>query len=316
MDSGLSTGLSDTTGFLESAATGFPTTDTATSTEAAGAAVGVAGSDSGSMSDLVLSGVAGSDSGSVSDLVLGGVRAANADSANLTGTVAIAVNRFPEDDDNVTPTATPPPPIPPEVISQAIAPVLNNQGANLETPDGLAELVVPPGSLPAAVAGKTVEVELKNLDPAAVPTPPASVAFIRAVEINTLVDGMRSPVTYGHPVTLRFPFTIEDVGLAGGDPSNMIVFRYDPAMESWDPVPSTYIESPPPPFLQAMLNSFSLFAVGVLQSIPPTATPSSTPTGGGGCGAPAYGPRPVDGGWPLLVLATIGLMLCARIRRS
>ena len=201
------------------------------------------------------------------------------DTANLGDTVDYFVIRSEEEGDfpvgvPVTAPGLPSPFGSVEIISQTAAPVLSDQETRLETPDGTVELVVSPGSLPAGLAGKAVEINLQSLNPATVPSPPPSVEFIRAVRIESRVEGVGLPVFYDNPVVLRFPLNAAD--LARGDPFRMTVFRFDPAALSWDPLPTTFSDSSSPPYLETKLNRFSHFAVGVLQSISPTATPAPT----------------------------------------
>ena len=178
-----------------------------------------------------------------------------------------------------------------------------DQETRIETTDGQVALVVQPDSLPPEVASLTVEVEVKNLDPATVPAPPSNTVFFRAIEINTLVDGQASSVTYTNPVVLSFPLTPEELALAGDDPTRLTILRYNPATGAWDTLPTTFQESPPPPHLEAAINTFSLFAVGVRQPVgplptatpvpvlAPTATPALVPT-------PTPVPVPVAGPTP------------------
>ena len=167
----------------------------------------------------------------------------------------------------------------PTVISEVIGAVSTDQESRIQTPDAQAELVVQPGSLPPELAGSTVEIELKTLDLATVPAPPSNTVFFRAIEINTLVDGQAGSITYTKPVVLSFPLTPDELALAGDDPSRLVVLRYNPATGAWETLPTTFQESPPPPHLEAAINTFSLFAVGVRQPVGPlpTATPVPVP---------------------------------------
>ena len=114
-----------------------------------------------------------------------------------------------------------------------------DEETRIATLDGQLEVVTPANSLPPEVADMTVEVELKIIDSATVPAPPVDTHFIRSIEVNTLVDGQASAITYAKPVILRIPLTPEELALAGHDPSKLMVFRYNPDTDIWDPVPTT-----------------------------------------------------------------------------
>ena len=260
---GLGIGPADAASFQELASTGFIPADTSTTTDTTRAAIHASGVYYGSVAADVLT------------------MFPENDRAKLGDTVDYFVIRSEDEGDfPVGVPVTAPGPVPPfgstEVISQTAALVISNQETRLETPDGMVELVVSPGSLPPATAGKTVEINLQNLNPATVPTPPLNMDFIRAVQIDSLVNGVGSPVIYDNLVLLQFPFISSEP--AGGDPSGMTVFRFDPVALSWAPLATTFSDSSTPPYLEAELDHFSLFAVGVLQSIPPTPTLTATIT--------------------------------------
>ena len=75
------------------------------------------------------------------------------------------------------------------VFSETITRLIAYREIRIETTDGQAELIVPVDFLSEEVTGQIVELELKNLDPVTVPVPEKSVQFIRAVEVNVLVQG-------------------------------------------------------------------------------------------------------------------------------
>jgi hypothetical protein len=148
---------------------------------------------------------------------------------------------------------------------------------------GDTRVAVPPNSLPPALAGRDVALVLRQTDPTTVPAPPSGTFFIRAIEINVLVDGTAREVTFTNPVTLTFTLTTEDLALAGGDPAKLVVLRRNPITRTWDQLTTTFVESPPPARLEAVLLDFSVFAIGVVGPRPiPTAaatpTPGPTPT--------------------------------------
>ena len=177
------------------------------------------------------------------------------------------------------PAATPvPTPVPPVAVSETTAPVSAAEETRIETPDGQVEVVIPANSLPPEVAGMTVEVELKNVDLVTVPVSPTDTQFIRAIEINTLVDGRVSPITYTEPVILSIPLTPVEIALTGGNPSKLRVFRRNPDTGAWDPLPTIFRETPPPPHVDVTLTTFSLFAIGVFQPVQPPPTPTPAPT--------------------------------------
>ena len=200
---------------------------------------------------------------------------------------------FPAESPGETSLATPtmtPAPVAPKVLSEITAPVSADEETRIATLDGQLEVVTPANSLPPEVADMTVEVELKIIDSATVPAPPVDTHLIRSIEVNTLVDGQASAVTYAKPVILRIPLTPEELALAGHDPSKLMVFRYNPDTDIWDPVPTTFKETPAPPHLEAKINTFSLFAVGIFQPVQPTPTRALIPTPSPGLPVPPVPP--------------------------
>ena len=219
------------------------------------------------------------------------------------------------------PTAAPTPGptlTPPAVVSETTSLVSPDQETRIETPDGQVTLVIQAGSLPPEVATLTVEVEVKNLDPATVPAPPSGTVFLRAVEINTLLNSLPTSITYTSPVVLSFPLTPEEIALAGDDLTKLAVFRFNPQTGAWDILPTTLQESPPPPHLEVRINTFSLFAVGVRQPVGPlpatTPVPTPVPTATAvptpvvvptATALPAAGPTPVPTPLPAATLTPL-----------
>jgi hypothetical protein len=150
----------------------------------------------------------------------------------------------------------------------------------IETPDRRVGLVIPTNVWPLEVIGQTVEVEVKALDQATLPAPPANTVFIRGIELNTLVSGEKVTLTFTGAVTLRVPLTAADLARAGGDPPNLSVYRYDPGTGVWSSLPTTFQATPAPGVLETELDTFSLFAVGIFQPVvvTPIPTPKVMPT--------------------------------------
>ena len=83
----------------------------------------------------------------------------------------------------------------PGVISRVRFLVINSEALEIFTPDNQVQVTIPQGTLPNEEAD--FELEVKNIDVGFVPNPPDDVMFVRAVELNTLVDGAVSPMDYG-----------------------------------------------------------------------------------------------------------------------
>ncbi len=180
-------------------------------------------------------------------------------------------------------------------------------------PDQRGRLVVPAGVVPASLQGQRVEIEFKNLKEDTIPPLPSGEVALASYEVNTLVDGVRTLLTYDPPVEFSFPLSREDWEAAGHDPARLRLLRFLDEERRWSEVASRYEPEPPPAGrLVAELNRFSLFAIGLFPvAPPPTATP--TPT--------AVPPVPTGAGFPAVyvilgVAALVALVLLVWWRRG
>lgn len=176
----------------------------------------------------------------------------------------------------------------------------------IDLPGNEGQIVVDAGSIPEELSANTVEIELTSYDTDTVPSPPLNTVLVRAIEVNTIVDGSQQEVTYTQPVELVFPLTQSDIDLVGNDTDNLKVVRYNEGTGVWDVLPTTFEPVPAPGQLVTTLTSFSLFAVSASPSDTPPPDPTSTPAptaspaptatpgsggGGGGGGGPSITPE-------------------------
>ncbi|MCH8063832.1 MAG: cadherin-like domain-containing protein, partial [Chloroflexi bacterium] len=170
------------------------------------------------------------------------------------------------------------------VISEIRFAIDSSEATVIVTPDEQVQMTIPRGALPEDEAGD-VEVEIKNVDIASLPDAPDDTVFVRAIELNTLVNGKIRPVTYDESIELVFFLTEADLALVEGDASRLGVLWYDEETGLWDPMPATYRADPPPAgSLVIQIDHFSLYAVGVIEAasevrqVTEKATPASTST--------------------------------------
>ena len=185
------------------------------------------------------------------------------------------------------------------MFSQRTVRIIADTETRLRTPDGQVELIVPADFLPEEVVGKIVELVLKNLDPVTVPSPEENVQFIRAIEVNGLVEGQDGSLKNGGPVVLVIPLNSQDIATASGDPSKLEVLRLDFDTGAWEPLPATLDYSAASPRLKVTLEKFSQSTIGIFQPIP-SQTRSDSPQTLGAVGGTASDSVPVPGsqnGW-------------------
>lgn len=166
------------------------------------------------------------------------------------------------------------------VFSQASARIISDRETRIHTPDGQVEIIIPRDFLSSDERGKSIELELKNLDPAQVSIVSGSVTHIRAIEVNALVDGKDGSINVGEAATLVIPLSPQDIAMAGGDPSTLTVHQLNPATGAWEPLTTVYRSGSTPPQLEASLQVFQHTAIGIFQSAPPAKRanqPEATP---------------------------------------
>lgn len=94
--------------------------------------------------------------------------------------------------------------------------------------------------------------------------------FVRAIELNTLVDGVVTPTDYKEPVELVFVLTEADLELVDGDTSRVGVLWFNEETREWESIEVTYEDDPPPAgSLVVLLNHFSVYAIGVMEETEP-----------------------------------------------
>ncbi|MCH7653093.1 MAG: hypothetical protein IIB14_05385 [Chloroflexi bacterium] len=81
------------------------------------------------------------------------------------------------------------------------SPINSSETSEIVTPDARVQVTVPQGALPANVGG-AVEIEVKNIEVSITPDAPDNAVIVRAIELNTLVDGEVTPTDYEEPVEL------------------------------------------------------------------------------------------------------------------
>ena len=117
------------------------------------------------------------------------------------------------------------------------------------------------------------------IDLSAVPRSSDETSFVRAIELNTLVNGQATEVTYDAEVEVSFRLEQADLDQVDGDTRRLVVLRFNPTADQWETIETTYEPDPPPAGrLVVKLKSFSLYAVGAREEITPLApTQVSTP---------------------------------------
>ena len=169
----------------------------------------------------------------------------------------------------------------PTVILEARDVVEPEAETHIATSDGQVQLTISAGALPPEISGSNVEIEVKLLDTETVPEPPEKTTFVYAVEVNTLIDGVPTEITYIQPVELAFTLKAEHLALVNGNVSELGVVWFNSETGEWEPIPVIY-ESTPLPVgrLMALLNHFSVYALSAAEqpAATPTPVPPATPT--------------------------------------
>ena len=162
------------------------------------------------------------------------------------------------------------------VFSQAKASIIADVETRIQTPDGQVELIVPADFLTDAAVDQSTEFELKNLDPTTVQVPQAGGEFIRAIEVNGLVEGEDGALKSAASVVLAIPLSEHDIELAGESPSTLIAHWLNPETGTWEPLPTTFSHSSPQPRLLATLDEFDHATIAVFQTISPQRNPGAS----------------------------------------
>ena len=155
------------------------------------------------------------------------------------------------------------------VVSQARARIVSDTQSRIHTPDGKVEIIIPDGFLSPIEMGKSIEIEIKNLDPGEGQFDADGVTHIRSIEVNALVDGRDGSISVGEAATLIIPLNPQDIAMAGGRPSTLTVRQLDPATGEWEPLSTVYRGESTPARLEASLEEFRHTALRVFQSAIP-----------------------------------------------
>ena len=210
------------------------------------------------------------------------------DAGTYEGTVIISARRASNDPQSVPVTLIISRAPEPGVISRVKVSVESNEGMEITTDDGRVHVNIPQGAI--ADDGndddRVVEVEVKIIELDSVPASDGETVFLRAVELNTLIDGEVSPMDYAEPVELIFVLTQEDLNLVDGDTSRLGVLWFNEDAGEWESIPVTYEPEPAPAGqLVAMLSHFSVYAIAIFEQEAPQApevavvpTPTALPT--------------------------------------
>ena len=144
----------------------------------------------------------------------------------------------------------------------------------LTSPDSKIAVTIPSGA-PVGAGWLLYTPETQADAPAA---PPAGLAFGTAIFSLTGIDasGAVTPSTRFHtPITISVQYTDPDVQAAEGNPTRLVLYKYDTVFEAWTPL--TTSANLADKTLQASVSRLSFFAL-LGQPQPPTPTPTPTAT--------------------------------------
>ena len=162
-------------------------------------------------------------------------------------------------------------PVPPGGAIKAFAPGL---ATTLSAPDGKVTVTIP-ALAPVGSFFLLYEPEAQADAPAAAP---AGLAFGTALFDLSVVDLAGVPVSgarFLSPITLSVTFTDEDVQAAQGNPSRLVLYKYDTIFEAWTPLTTSVNLADKT--VEAKVSRLSFFALmGQAQPSTPTPTPTAT----------------------------------------
>ena len=195
---------------------------------------------------------------------------------------------------STVPTSTVPTPVvpTPDIVALELAPpvAVPPEGAikafgqgvvtNLTAPDGQVSVTIPPNA--PKETGFLLYTPKTGADaPAA---PPAGLAFGTAIFELTGMDTsgvVASSTSFHTPITILVKYSDADVQAAQGNPSRLVIYKYDSIFEVWTPLTTSVNLADRT--VQTKVSSVSFFAL-MGQAQPPTPTP--TPEGTLRPGAP------------------------------
>ena len=177
-----------------------------------------------------------------------------------------------------TPSTPTPPPTPPPVTTPSSVEVRPEKAATLSSPNRDVTVILPVGSVTAAVRLWYQKVSIQNIPPA----PPGFAHTDKVFDLS--VTGEQLPTTgrfsFAKPVIVTIPISGEDALKAGGDKSNVVIQHFDTDRNQWLSLPTTVDFSAST--AQALVDSLSIFALTIRRLPTPTATPGPPALGPGG----------------------------------
>lgn len=186
---------------------------------------------------------------------------------NYHGAVTVAARKASNDAQTVPVTLVITDDREPLVISEETAQInISDEPAVLKSDTGI-KVTIPQGAIPAS-DDRDLQIEIKDVDVKTAPVAPDDTIFVRAIELNTLVDGEVSPTDYQKGVELVVALTEADVALTVGDTSRLRLLWFNENTEEWQPVSAVYEDTPPAGQMVALLDHFSMYAVGIKDDTP------------------------------------------------
>ena len=206
------------------------------------------------------------------------VKTSGLDAGSHEGMITISAGRANNDPQIIPVTLIIEEQLPPGVLSSFKSVVNKESDSEFVTRNEEILLNIPRNSIHNDL--EDVEVEINVLDVDSLPIPSGNTIIVRAVELNTFIDGQVSPIDFEEPVELVFSLTDEDLALVDGDVSRFGVSLYRPETNEWEPLLVRHVSDPlPNGRLLVALNHFSIYALGVLEKrTDPELVSSPTPT--------------------------------------
>jgi len=167
--------------------------------------------------------------------------------------------------------------VPPVAVPQGGAIKAFGEGVvtNLTSPDNQVAISIPMDS--ARSTGFLLYTPKTSAD--APEAPPAGLAFGTVIFEFTVMDTsgvvLPSNTRFRTPMTISVKYTDADVQAAQGNPSRLVLYKYDSIFEAWTPLTTSV--NPADGTLQVGVSRLGFFAL-MGQAQPPTPTPTPTAT--------------------------------------
>ena len=181
-----------------------------------------------------------------------------------------------------TPSAVREQPSPPAAFVGAVAsgvvivPVVPGKPTTLVSPEQDVIIAVDAGSVDIAV-----NLEYKQLTPEQVPDLPKGFgASGKVFDLTTSMSVGQAPSEFGKPLTITARLSAEDLAMAGGTASNLVIMHLHSGDDTWSLLATTVDFDAMTAIAQ--VNSLSLFALAIKEQapsptpVPPSATPTPT----------------------------------------